>query len=226
MREEAILRWPDAVNVAHTVDRCRVLGPGERFVLWVQGCPLRCPGCHNPQFQPFRHATWFTVDDLEERILAVSGVEGATYVGGEPFAQAQALADLSRRIRAKGLSVMVYSGFKLEQLRRGVLPHARALLAETDLLLDGPYREHLPSNRPWRGSDNQRLIPLTQRYRDKVVEWDRPSGQQFEVHFDAAGGIEILGIPPKELAQPPLPPGSQGGTRNDNTSGNVTQETL
>ena len=117
-----ILSRPDAVNVAHVVERCRVLGPGERFVLWVQGCPLRCPGCHNPDFLAFRDATWLSVDSLNSRILDTSSIEGVTYVGGEPFAQAGALARLARAVRRSGLTVMAYSGYAIEELASGVLP--------------------------------------------------------------------------------------------------------
>jgi len=197
-----LLSRPDAINVAHMVERCRVLGPGERLVLWVQGCPLRCPGCHNPQFQPFENATWIGVEELARAISAVAGIEGVTYVGGEPFAQAEALAGLSGFLHSSGLSVMAYSGFALEQLMDGVLPHSRQLLNQTDLLLEGPYMEDIPSERPWRGSDNQRLIALSDRYRSRIVEWNQPTGQQFEVRFDGDGGIEILGIPPRALLAP------------------------
>lgn len=201
MKDTRILARKDAVNVSHMVQRCRVLGPGERFVLWAQGCPLRCPGCHNPQFQPFRDACWLPIECLEERILSVQGIEGVTYVGGEPFAQAQALTGLSRRLRQRGLTVMVYSGFTYEELEGSVLPHSAALLRETDLLLDGPYRQDLPSDRPWRGSENQRLIALSKRYRKQLATWDEPTGRQFEVRLDENGGIEILGIPPGELVE-------------------------
>lgn len=193
-----VLARDDAVNVAHMVLRCRVLGPGDRFVLWVQGCPLRCPGCHNPQFLPFREALWMTVEELAVKIARVPRLEGVTYVGGEPFAQAQALAALSRVLRRSGLSVMTYSGYTLEELRAGHLHGADALLAETDLLLDGRYIQRLPTARPWRGSDNQRLIALSDRYRGRVEEWNRPTGQQFEVRVNETGQVEFLGIPPRD----------------------------
>lgn len=196
------LSRPDAVNVAHLVERCRVLGPGDRFVLWVQGCPLRCPGCHNPDFQPFVDATWMTVEELGARILAVSGIEGVTFVGGEPFAQAQALAMLARRVRRAGLSVMVYSGYTLEELLSGAALFAEALIGSTDLLMDGRYRGDLPSQRPWRGSDNQRLIALSEWYADKVEAWNQPVGQDFEVRVRADGTLEVLGIPPSGLVAP------------------------
>jgi len=196
-----MLSRPDAVNVAHMVQHCRVLGPGDRFVLWVQGCPLCCEGCHNPQFQPFEDRLWLGVNELAAMILAVKGIEGASFAGGEPFGQVQALARLAGRLRAAGLSVMVYSGFTLERLRSGEIPHAQDLLDQTDLLLDGPYCRDLPTNRPWRGSNNQRLISLSGRYGERVSEWNAPTGQEFELRVSENGEVEILGIPPLELMQ-------------------------
>ena len=193
---------PDAVNVAHTAERCRVLGPGERFVLWVQGCPLHCPGCHNPDFLAFRDATWIEVSLLFERITHVSGIEGATFVGGEPFAQAIALASLGQQIRRTGLTVMVYSGYTFAELTSGQVPDAELLLNAADLLMDGPYVKDLPTQRPWRGSDNQRLIALSSCYADKVEAWNGQLGQDFEMRVSADGTLEILGIPPADLSVP------------------------
>lgn len=195
-----IISKPDAVNVAYMVERCRVLGPGERFVLWTQGCPLRCPGCHNPQYQPFEDRQWLTVDELTQKILSVASIEGITYAGGEPFVQAQALAKLSCKLRAAGLSVMTYSGFTYEELKQGCIAHADELLAETDLLLDGRYEQELLTDRPWRGSDNQRLIALSERYAKEVETWNQSTGQQFEIRMGENGRLDVLGIPPIELA--------------------------
>jgi len=194
------LSRPDAVNVAHLVECCHVLGPGERSVIWVQGCHLRCPGCHNPQYLPFVDAAWTTIEELERRFLATTGIEGVTFVGGEPFAQARALGVLAQRIRRAGLSVMVYSGYTVEQLVSGVEPDAMWLLYSTDLLMDGPYRQELPTQKPWRGSDNQRLIALSPRYANEVEVWNRPVGQDFEVRVRADGTLEVLGIPPAALS--------------------------
>ena len=192
-----ILARSDAVNVAYVVERCHVLGPGARFVIWVQGCPLRCLGCHNPQFIPFREAKWTTVEKLVQRITAVDGIEGVTYVGGEPFAQAEALAALSRRLRQDGLTVMSYSGFTLGELKSGAVPRACDLLNEIDLLLDGPFRQDQPTRKPWRGSDNQELIALSRRYQEFVPLWNLPTGQEFEVRFLGNGQVEFLGVFPR-----------------------------
>lgn len=190
---------PNAVNVAHIVERCRVLGPGERFVIWVQGCPLRCPGCHNPSFQPFVDGTWVSVANLAERVLAVRGIKGVTYVGGEPFCQPRALAALARSVRATGLSVLAYSGFTLEELRSGSIRSAADLLGAVDLLMDGRYRRDLPTLKPWRGSDNQRLIALSERYAAQVEAWNQAVGQGFELRLTASGSLEVVGVPPPGL---------------------------
>jgi len=196
-----VLSRPDAVNVAHVVDRCRVLGPRERFVVWVQGCPLRCPECHNPSFQPFTDNVWLSPDRLADRALATSGIEGVTYVGGEPFSQARALAALSRRVRSAGLSVMVFSGFTLSELRSGAVPFAGDLLDAADLLMDGRYEHGMPTAKPWRGSDNQRLVSLSDRYAAEVDAWNRPVGQTFELRLSSDGALEVLGIPPEDFRQ-------------------------
>jgi anaerobic ribonucleoside-triphosphate reductase activating protein len=211
--QSGILSRPDAVNVAHMVERCTVLGPGVRFVVWTQGCSLRCPGCHNPQFQPFESRNWLDVGTLANMVLGEKDIEGLTLVGGEPFFQAEALVELSRRVRAVGLSVMAYSGFTLEQLQSDIVPHAGSLLREIDLLMDGPYRLDLPTERIWRGSDNQRLISLSHRYEGRVAQWDAQVGQQFEVRISAAGEVEFLGIWPAKLVDGH--PGDSVGDRKE-----------
>ena len=141
------------------------------------------------------------VEVLAERILGTAGIEGLTLVGGEPFFQAKPLAELSRRVRAAGLSVMAYSGFTLEQLQSDLVPYAKYLLREIDLLMDGPFRADLPTRRPWRGSDNQRLLSLSHRYGDEVAKWDAETGQQFEVRISPAGELELVGLWPSGLIQ-------------------------
>jgi anaerobic ribonucleoside-triphosphate reductase activating protein len=188
---------PDALNVAHQVERCTVLGPGTRYIVWVQGCPLHCPGCHNSQFLPFIERQWLPVDELARQICNTAGIEGVTFVGGEPAAQAVAVAAVARHVRQGGLSVLVYSGYSIEELRGEILPGTAALLENIDLLMDGRYRRDMPTLRPWRGSDNQRLIALSPRYSPQQVEsWNQPTGQQFEVRITAGGTLEFLGIPP------------------------------
>lgn len=63
----------------------RAEGPGNRACVWVQGCPIRCPGCFNPGTWPTGGGEEVAVEDLADRILDVKDIEGVTFLGGEPF---------------------------------------------------------------------------------------------------------------------------------------------
>ena len=145
---------PDSIQVGAFQERSLVAGPGERAVLWVSGCRRRCPGCFNPDLFAFDIGYRVSVDTLAERILSIKGIAGVSYSGGEPFEHAVPLANLSRRIKAAGLSVLSYTGYRLEALRK--LPERfGALLDEVDILIDGEYRQDLYGPFRWRGSENQ-----------------------------------------------------------------------
>ena len=152
------------VPVAQIVACTEAEGPGKRFALWFQGCPLRCPGCCNPEFLPFTGGDPRTVESLIAELKQAQtehGIEGITLLGGEPFAHAESAAALARAARGLGLSVMVFTGYTREQLTP-----SEPLLSLTDILVDGPYiREQPDSERRWIGSTNQRIHFLTDRYR-------------------------------------------------------------
>jgi len=88
-------------------------GPGCRAVLWVQGCPLHCPGCFNPNTHAFGQGQWVRVDELAARISALGpGLEGISISGGEPLMQAPALVELLRHIKRHTLlSVILFTGY-------------------------------------------------------------------------------------------------------------------
>src|ERR1700722_19032038 len=102
------------LQVAQIVPATEAEGPGLRFALWFQGCPLRCPGCCNPEMLPFDGGQPMAVADviaLVEEAARSHGVEGVTLLGGEPLAHAAGAVVLARALRARGLSVVVFSGF-------------------------------------------------------------------------------------------------------------------
>jgi len=154
-----------ALRIHRFLASTRVEGPGTRACLQVQGCPIRCPGCAVPFTWAEDGGIAVEVEELAERILQGPEVEGITFLGGEPFAQARELARLGRMLKGEGLSVMTFTGYRLEDLQRGGDPDCLDLLAATDLLVDGPFqRENLDTSRPWVGSSNQRYHFLTDRY--------------------------------------------------------------
>jgi anaerobic ribonucleoside-triphosphate reductase activating protein len=167
------------VQVAQTVAVTEAEGPGRRFALWFQGCPLRCPGCCNPEMLPFRGGTRRAVVELVaevEEAMRAHAIEGISLLGGEPLAHAAGAAPLAQALQAQGLTVMVYSGYTLEEARALPDPAVAELLGATDLLVDGPYvREQPETRRRWIGSANQRLHFLSDRYRADDPRWLLPN---------------------------------------------------
>jgi anaerobic ribonucleoside-triphosphate reductase activating protein len=165
--------------VAQIVPCTEAEGPGRRFALWLQGCPLRCPGCCNPEMLSFEGSTAIPLDDLVAQIEDAArseSVEGITLLGGEPLAHAAGAAVLAKAVRARGLTVMVFSGYTLEEARRLPDPAVAELLACTDILVDGPYvREQPETRRRWIGSANQRVHFLSDRYRADDPRWLLPN---------------------------------------------------
>lgn len=180
------------INLHNFVPRSRANGPGERAVVWVQGCPRRCPGCFNPDTLPFVDREWVTIDELESRILAQEGIDGVTFSGGEPFSQAATLAELAKKLHEHGLTVVCYTGYTLRQLKVGNRSDWNALLSEVDLLIDGPFIQELRCHEPYRGSANQIPHLLTNRIQLEEVHGQ---SQTAEFTLGAGGDIQQTGFP-------------------------------
>ena len=136
-------------------------GPGFRFSCFVQGCPHHCPGCHNPESHDPRGGKEMTVEEVEAELLKNPLTDGLTLSGGEPFAQAEDCLKLAKTAHAHGLNVWSYSGWTFEHLRDAGTEAQRALLAELDVLVDGPFLlAERTLSLPWRGSRNQRVIDV------------------------------------------------------------------
>ena len=149
------------LRIAGVVNDSIVDGPGYRFTIFTQGCPHRCPGCHNPQTHDPRGGSWRDTDGLMGEILGNPLLEGVTFSGGEPFSQAEILAQLGREIKKHGLSLWCYSGYTLESLLAMNKPSVNHLLEVADVLVDGPFiLEERDLELSFRGSRNQRLIDL------------------------------------------------------------------
>ncbi|MFF6951135.1 4Fe-4S single cluster domain-containing protein [Streptomyces iakyrus] len=178
----------------------RVLGPGLRAAVWVQGCPFRCQGCMAPQWIPRRRAHLVSTEDLAERLLALPGLRGLTFSGGEPMEQAAGLASLCARVRSRspGFDVICFTGYRLTRLRRDPpAPGVAELLAQVDVLIDGPYVAALDDGIGLRGSSNQTVHHLTERLLDHADELARaPRSAEVLVRGD---DVVITGVPPRHL---------------------------
>lgn len=136
-------------------------GEGIRYVIFVQGCPHHCPGCHNPESHPFDGGSARDIDELFRQICENPLLKGVTFSGGEPFCQPEPLAELAQRVHGRGLDVTTYSGYRYEELLAMPDAGVAALLAQTDVLIDGPFvMAEKDLTLPFRGSRNQRIIHM------------------------------------------------------------------
>ena len=185
----------DVIARVHAIEpRSRANGPGARFVVWLQGCTLGCPGCFNPG----THAGGgreIAVDELAAQMAAAAaaGAEGLSLSGGEPLQQPEAAAALLDAARAVGLSTLAFSGYTIEEIR--ALAGGADVLARLDVLIDGRYvaGERLASG--LRGSANQRIQLLTSRYTLADVE----ATPVAEIRIGPAGDVVLTGVNPLKL---------------------------
>ncbi len=183
---------PGHLNLMGYVDQSQVNGPGCRAVIWVQGCSRECPGCFNVESWSFDVNQLISVDELVEKIISNPLNEGVTFSGGEPFWQAESLAELARRVKAKGLNVMSFTGFTLEQLQSKSAPTGSMdLLAQLDILVDGAYLESYAVNSPTSpvSSSNQRVHVFNLSLKDRI-NW---ASDQTEIHILKDGSRLVTG---------------------------------
>ena len=179
----------DMLNLAHIEPRSRIYGPGERFVIWVQGCELGCEGCWNEEMHTFEARNLVSVEDLSKMILAEEGIEGITILGGEPLHQSPSLVRLIEAIAP--MSVMLYTGFESDEIQDA---SSRALVRASDIVITGRYVDSLRStNLRWRGSSNQQIIVNNPRYTHITESLE--DRNEIEVHIGNDGVIRIVGYP-------------------------------
>jgi anaerobic ribonucleoside-triphosphate reductase activating protein len=145
---------------------------------------------------PFTGGNETTPAELIAEILAAKEqhrIEGITMMGGEPISHAAGAAVVAKAMHENDLSVMIFSGFVLEELQQQTDPDVSLLLANTDILVDGPYdREQPESGRRWIGSANQRIHFLTECYGENDARWDEPNTLEIRVQD---GEISVNGFP-------------------------------
>jgi anaerobic ribonucleoside-triphosphate reductase activating protein len=194
----------DVLRIMRTQARCEVLGPGIRWIVWTQGCDLACAGCIVPESHDRGAGRSVPVEALARELLSDPVPTGLTLSGGEPFLQPAACARLVEHLRAERpqLSVMAYSGYTIEALRRRSDAGTDQLLAQLDILIDGPYVVRRHAAVAWRGSSNQRMHLLTDRHADLRGASDGPAGLEFSVDED--GSVFLAGVPAIPHARPQI----------------------
>lgn len=173
------------------------LGPGRRVGIWVQGCTIGCDGCVARDTWATDSASPVEVAEVLEWLDSVRGdITGVTISGGEPFQQAAAVTELLLGIgewrAGRPIDVLVYSGYPMSRLRRDAA--ARRLLDLCDAVIAGPYVARRATDQPWRGSSNQRLVPLTPLGEERYLASPPPGTPRMQVVHDG-NRIWFIGIP-------------------------------
>ncbi len=190
------------IRYSERIESTRLLGPGDRAVLWVFGCCFDCPGCiaYN-----FKHGSYYedTVDSIVDWILS-TGKKDITISGGEPMLQAEKLATVLEHVRqVRDMGVIVYSGYIYEdlQLKAQKDDGIHRFLNNIDILIDGPFVEALNDNDPYRGSSNQRIISLTSRYSEVIEDYYyKEEGRKIEVRMSGEKTL-MIGVPSKDQTE-------------------------
>lgn len=179
------------IRISNILKNTKVEGPETRYCIWVQGCSNHCRGCQATHTWAHNGGKLYETDDIINDILNYKNkIEGVTFLGGEPFEQAEAVGLIAEKVKSMNLSVLTFSGKYLEELRLD--KKNLTLLNNTDLLIDGPFEiDKLDYSRPWCGSSNQRYHFLTNRYDETIFTKYK---NKVEVNISKNGIVFINGM--------------------------------
>ena len=142
--------------------------PGLCVTLFTQGCPHRCPGCHNPETWDFNGGKEFTEETMEEIIrgLKAQGIKrNYCVMGGEPLCDENAYFTFTTIWRVKydlpDTLVYIWTGYTFDELLKSDNTYIKEILKYADFIIDGPYIEsERDITLDMRGSRNQKIIDL------------------------------------------------------------------
>jgi len=181
------------MNIAHIEEHSYIYGPGCRFVIWVQGCSIRCSGCWNQKMWSFQKRNEITIQSLLKKISKeTEHIEGITLLGGEPLDQYEEVVSLLVACRNINLSTMVFTGYEMNEIYdKGF----NKILNYSDILITGRYEKKKRTiNHQWIGSTNQNVLFLSDRYKN----YELMNKNFVEISIDESGKITTLGFPDKE----------------------------
>lgn len=138
-------------------------GEGIRTVIWTQGCPHHCLGCHNPETHDIEGGALVDLEEVYEIIDSLEGQDGITFSGGDPFMQPKACSEIAIYARKKGYNIWAYTGYTFEQLLTlsKSNPEIMEFLKQIDILVDGKFELAKKNYKAiFRGSYNQRILDI------------------------------------------------------------------
>lgn len=159
------------LRVSGIMEESIVDGPGIRYVIFTQGCPHLCRGCHNPETHAVDGGYLLDARSIMDQFKENPLLAGITFSGGEPFLQPEPLCAIAEQVGELGKTIAVYSGYTFEQLLSLTEQNRSVgkLLSLTDILVDGPYIDELKDlELQYRGSANQRVLDRRDMARKRV----------------------------------------------------------
>lgn len=147
-------------------------GEGIRTVIWTQGCPHNCLGCHNPSTHDFKDGLLIDVEEVKQILSNIKYQDGITFSGGDPLCQPEACLEIAKYARGLKMSVWCYTGYTYEQLMIMSKSNKNILnfLNNIDVLIDGKFiLEEKSLNIAFRGSKNQRIIDVQKSLKENKV---------------------------------------------------------
>lgn len=178
------------LRVFNILKNTKVEGPETRYCIWVQGCSRHCRGCQAVHMWSHSGGILYDVNDIISDIKKQKNIEGVTFLGGEPFEQAEALGIIAKAVKETGLGVLCFTGGLFEELQ--LIDENKTLLENIDLLIDGAFEaDKIDYSRPWCGSSNQRYHFLTNRYNEDIF---KKYTNKVEINISKTGTIFMNGM--------------------------------
>lgn len=181
-------------NYANITKDSEIYGPGNRYVIWLQGCTLGCKGCWNTEMWSHKKKNLIEREQLLSDILLMDDIVGVTLLGGEPLQQLENVLWLLAELQKAELDSMLYSGYSYHEILE--TKSLSAVIKLVDIMITGRYVQLLrDTNLRWRGSSNQEIHYFTDKYKKNTFS----ECNQVEIHIGPFGELEILGYPDEKL---------------------------
>ncbi len=184
--------------VARILYPVTVLGPGRRIGIWFAGCKHKCSGCSNPELWNMDKKYYVTVQQLTQLIRKIADkrrIDGFTLTGGEPMEQAEDIVKLLEQVKDISNDVLLYTGYEIDEL---ILDRQRKLLNKAAVLIDGRYKKELNDNSFLRGSSNQNIHILNEKYKQKYLNYIRNGHNEIQ-NFMINNAVISVGIHKKDF---------------------------
>ena len=161
------------IRLASEIEKDSIVnGDGIRTVIWMQGCPHNCLGCHNRSTHDFDGGFLKDIEDLKEEIKNIELQDGITLSGGDPLLQIDACLEIAKFCKSINLNVWCYTGYTYEELIIMAKSNEKIIefLNYIDILVDGKFiLKEKSFDVKFRGSKNQRLIDIPKTLKEKKI---------------------------------------------------------